>query len=89
MAGLSKLARTVEAYARRAQIQEKLTDQIATAVMENLDARGVMVVIEAEHLCMSMRGIKKPGTRTMTYVCKGAFENDPALVDRVLAMIRT
>ncbi|MCI6636828.1 MAG: GTP cyclohydrolase I FolE [Bilifractor sp.] len=89
VAGLSKLARTVEAYARRAQIQEKLTDQIATAVMENLDARGVMVVIEAEHLCMSMRGIKKPGTRTMTYVCKGAFENDPALVDRVLAMIRT
>ena len=89
VAGLSKLARTVEAYARRAQIQEKLTDQIATAVMENLDARGVMVVIEAEHLCMSMRGIKKPGTRTMTYVCKGAFEKDPALVDRVLAMIRT
>ena len=89
VAGLSKLARTVEAYARRAQIQEKLTDQIATAVMENLDARGVMVVIEAEHLCMSMRGIKKPGTRTMTYVCKGAFGKDPALVDRVLAMIRT
>ncbi len=89
VAGLSKLARTVEAYARRAQIQEKLTDQIAAAVMENLDAHGVMVVIEAEHLCMSMRGIKKPGTRTMTYVCKGAFAKDPALVDRVLAMIRT
>ncbi|MGN0364204.1 MAG: GTP cyclohydrolase I FolE [Bilifractor sp.] len=89
VAGLSKLARTVEAFARRAQIQEKLTDQIATAVMDNLNAKGVMVVIEAEHLCMSMRGIKKPGTKTMTYVCKGVFEKDAALTDRVLSMIRT
>ncbi|MBQ4046603.1 MAG: GTP cyclohydrolase I FolE [Lachnospiraceae bacterium] len=87
VAGLSKLARVVEAYARRAQIQEQLTDQIAEAMMRFLGCRGVMVVCEAEHLCMTMRGIKKPGTQTMTYVCKGAFREDPVLQDRVLRMI--
>lgn len=88
VAGLSKLARTVEAYARRAQIQEQLTEQIATALMEYLSPRGAMVVVEAEHMCMSMRGVKKPGTVTMTYVCKGEFLHNPTLCDRVLHMIR-
>lgn len=87
VAGLSKLARTVEAYARRAQIQEQLTEQIANAMMKYLDARGVMIVIEAEHMCMTMRGIKKPGAQTMTYVCRGEFKENPALCDRVLRMI--
>lgn len=87
VAGLSKLARTVEAYARRAQIQENMNEQIADALMKHLDAKGVMVIIEAEHMCMSMRGIKKPGTQTTTYVCRGEFEGNDALMDRVMRMI--
>lgn len=87
VAGLSKLARTVEAFARRAQIQENLTQQIADAVLTDLGARGVLVVVEAEHLCMTMRGINKPGAVTETYVALGAYEKDPALIDRTLAMI--
>lgn len=87
VAGLSKLARTVEAYARRAQIQEQMTEQIAKAIMEYLRPRGVMVVAQGEHMCMSMRGVKKPGTQTLTYVCKGEFESNPALCDRVLRLI--
>lgn len=87
VAGLSKLARTVEVYARRPQIQEKLTGQIADAMMTHLQPKGVMVVIEAEHMCMTMRGIKKPGTKTMTYACRGEFETNAMLVDRVLRMI--
>ncbi len=73
--GLSKLARTVEVYARRAQIQEQLTEQIAEAVMRIMKPRGVMVVIEAEHMCMTMRGIKKPGTKTVTISAKGCMED--------------
>lgn len=88
VAGLSKLARTVEAYARRAQIQEQMTEQIADALMQYLSPRGAMVVVEAEHLCMSMRGVKKPGTKTVTYVCRGEFLDNPTLCDRVLHMIR-
>lgn len=88
VAGLSKLARTVEEYARRPQLQERLTSQIADAIMKYLHADGVMVVIEAEHMCMTMRGVKKPGSRTMTYVCRGTFENDNAAMDRVLSMIK-
>lgn len=88
VAGLSKLARTVEAYARRAQIQEQLTEQIADAMMRYLAPRGVMVVVEAEHMCMTMRGVKKPGTKTLTYVCRGRFSEDNVLCDRVLQMIR-
>ena len=88
VAGLSKLARTVEEYAKRPQLQERLTAQIADAIMKYLHADGVMVVIEAEHMCMTMRGVKKPGSRTMTYVCRGSFENDSAAVDRVLNMIK-
>lgn len=86
--GLSKLARTVDAFAKRAQIQEKLTAQIADAVMENLKPKGVLVIIEAEHLCMSMRGVKKPGTKTMTYVARGVFEEDNELCNRVFGMIK-
>ena len=77
--GLSKLARTVEVYARRAQIQEQLTSQIADAIMEHLKPRGVMVMIEAEHMCMTMRGIKKPGSETVTCATRGEFEKDVSL----------
>lgn len=87
VAGLSKLARTVEAYARRAQIQEQMTQQIADAMMKYLAPKGVLVAAEAEHLCMSMRGVKKPGTKTMTYVSRGEFRDHPELVDRVFRMI--
>lgn len=85
--GLSKLARTVEAFARRPQIQEQLTSQIADALMTYLQPKGSMVVIEAEHMCMTMRGIRKPGTQTMTYACRGVFAEDRALCDRVFSMI--
>lgn len=72
--GLSKLARTVEVFARRLQLQERMTAQIADAIMEELQPKGVMVQLEAEHLCMTMRGIKKPGSRTVTFACRGEFE---------------
>lgn len=85
--GLSKLARTVEVYARRLQIQERMTGQIADAVMEHLQSRGVMVILEAEHMCMSMRGVKKPGTGTVTVAVRGAFE-DSALQEQVWHMLR-
>ena len=74
--GLSKLARTVETYARRAQVQEQLTSQIADALMKYLSPRGVMVMVEAEHMCMSMRGIKKPGAKTAVYAVRGVLEQD-------------
>ncbi len=86
--GLSKLARTIDAFAKRAQIQERLTAQIADAVMDNLNPKGVMVIIEAEHMCMSMRGVKKPGTKTMTYVARGVFKEDNELCNRVFGMIK-
>lgn len=88
VAGLSKLARCVEAYAKRPQIQEQLTAQIADALMKYLNAKGAMVVIEAEHMCMTMRGIKKPGSKTLTYVCRGDFENNDVLIDRVMKLIK-
>jgi GTP cyclohydrolase I len=69
--GLSKLARLVDVYARRPQVQERLTTQVADALMEFLDPRGVIVVIECEHLCMSMRGVRKPGPRTVTSAVRG------------------
>lgn len=71
--GLSKLARLVDVYARRPQVQERLTTQIADALNRILHPRGVIVVIEAEHLCMSMRGVRKPGARTVTSAVRGAF----------------
>lgn len=86
--GLSKLARTVEVYARRPQIQEQLTGQIADAIMEYLAPQGAMVVIEAEHMCMTMRGVKKPGSKTMTYACRGVFEKKTALQDNVFRMLQ-
>lgn len=86
--GLSKLARTVEVYARRPQIQENLTAQIADAIMEFLKPKGVMVMMEAEHLCMSMRGVSKPGTKTVTYTCRGEFEEDRSLQAAVLQLVK-
>ncbi len=74
--GLSKLARTVEIYAKRPQIQEQLTAQIADAIMEYLQPKGVMVMLEAEHMCMTMRGVKKPGSKTVTYTTRGVFEEE-------------
>lgn len=79
VAGLSKLARTVEVFARRPQLQERMTVQIAEALMEELDAAGSMVILEAEHMCMTMRGIKKPGSRTVTIASKGMFADDAEL----------
>lgn len=85
--GISKLARTVEVYARRLQLQEQLTSQIADALMEYLQPKGVMVVIEAEHMCMTMRGVKKPGSKTMTMAVKGEFETNTNLQNAFYAML--
>jgi GTP cyclohydrolase I len=74
--GLSKLARLVEVYARRPQVQERLTTQIADTLMDALTPRGVIVVIECEHMCMAMRGIQKPGSRTVTSAVRGLFQCD-------------
>ena len=71
--GLSKLARLVDVYARRPQVQERMTSQIADALMTTLEPRGVIVIIEAEHLCMSMRGVRKPGAKTVTSAVRGCF----------------
>lgn len=79
VAGLSKLARTVEVYARKPQLQERLNLEIVEALMKYLDAKGALVVVEAEHMCMNMRGVKKPGTSTVTYVARGIFEEDQNL----------
>ena len=86
--GLSKLARCVEVYARRLQIQEQLTAQIADALMDNLEAKGVMVMIEAEHMCMTMRGVKKPGNKTVTYVCRGEFEDNINLQNAFFDLVK-
>ena len=88
VAGLSKLARTMEVFAKLPRMQEQLTAQTADALMEHLKPKGVMVVIEAEHMCMTMRGVRKPGTKTLTYVCRGVFENNDELLNRVLMMVR-
>ena len=86
--GLSKLARTVEVYAKRPQIQEQLTSQIADALMEQLGAKGVIVMMEAEHMCMTMRGVKKPGSKTVTFAMRGAFEEDEKLANRFFMMCK-
>ena len=86
--GLSKLARTVEVFARRAQIQEKLTAQIADSLEEHLNPAGVMIMLEAEHMCMTMRGIKKPGSKTVTVVTRGVFEGNQLLQNQFMNMVR-
>ncbi|MFL6135194.1 MAG: GTP cyclohydrolase I FolE [Nocardioidaceae bacterium] len=73
--GLSKLARLVDVYAKRPQVQERLTTQIADALMDILEARGAIVVVEAEHLCMTMRGVRKPGSKTVTSAVRGSMHN--------------
>lgn len=86
--GLSKLARTVEVYAKRPQLQEQLTSQIADELMDELQPLGCMVMIEAEHTCMTMRGVKKPGSKTVSYVTRGVFEDDEKLVDRFFSLVK-
>lgn len=88
VAGLSKLARTVEVFARRPQLQEQMTAQIADALECHLHPKGVMVLIEAEHMCMTMRGVQKPGTKTVTTVVRGDFAKDPLLQQTFLQMVR-
>jgi GTP cyclohydrolase I len=88
VAGLSKLARTVDVFARRPQIQENMTAQIAQALTEHLKPKGVIVMVEAEHTCMTMRGIKKPGSKTVTLTALGVFQEQMDLQDRFLAMVK-
>jgi GTP cyclohydrolase I len=85
--GLSKLARLVEVYARRPQVQERMTRQIADSLYEVLKPQGVIVVIEAEHLCMAMRGIRKPGTTTVTSVVRGIFRDNPKTRSEAMGLI--
>lgn len=84
--GLSKLARLVEVYARRPQVQERMTTQIADALVQQLQARGVIVVLECEHLCMSMRGVRKPGARTITSAVRGQLR-DPATRAEAMSLV--
>ena len=87
VAGLSKLARTVEVFARRLQLQERMTAQVADALMGHLDCAGCIVLVEAEHMCMTMRGVQKPGTKTVTLARRGVFETDPTLEARFFNML--
>ena len=86
--GLSKLARVADMYAKRPQVQDRLTAQIADAIVEKLNASAVIVVIECEHLCMAMRGIRKPGATTTTSAVRGGFQNNAASRAEVLSLIR-
>lgn len=86
--GISKLARTVEVYARRLQIQEQMTNQIAHALEKYLCAKGVFVMVEAEHMCMSARGIKKPGSKTVTFAATGQFQEDKQLRSDTLMLFQ-
>ena len=86
--GLSKLVRVVEGFAKRPQVQERLTGQIADCLMERLDPRGVLVIIEAEHLCMSMRGVKKPGSTTVTSAVRGVLQKNAKTRAEALALIK-
>ncbi len=87
--GLSKLARLADLYAKRPQVQERLTAQIADALVDKLDASAVIVVIECEHLCMAMRGIRKPGAITTTSAVRGGFERNAASRAEVMSLIRS
>ncbi|MCA0985791.1 GTP cyclohydrolase I FolE [Guptibacillus algicola] len=86
--GLSKLARAVEAVTKRPQLQERITSTIANTMVDTLEPHGVMVVVEAEHMCMTMRGVKKPGSSTVTSAVRGIFENDTAARAEVLGLIK-
>ena len=86
--GISKLARTVEVFARRLQIQEKMTAQIADAIMEDLQPKGVIVMAQAEHMCMTMRGIKNPGSKTVTISTRGCAEGDSELKQEFFSLIQ-
>lgn len=86
--GLSKLARCVEINSKKPQIQERLTTEVADDIMKNLDAKGVMVVLEAEHMCMTMRGVKKPGAKTITTCYRGIFKDNNLLKEEVLNFIK-
>jgi GTP cyclohydrolase I len=85
--GLSKLARLVDLYAKRPSVQERLTAQVADALMERLDPRGAIVVVEAEHLCMSMRGVQKPGARTVTSAVRGSFKSSAVTRAEAMSLI--
>jgi GTP cyclohydrolase I len=87
--GLSKLARTVDTLSKRLQVQERLTTQIADIIMSKLKPRGVMVVIEAEHLCMSMRGVRKPGVLTVTSAVRGIFKENEKTRSETLSLIKS
>lgn len=86
--GLSKIARVVEGFAKRPQLQERLTGQIADSIMAVLNARGALVVVEAEHMCMTMRGVKKPGSMTLTSAVRGIFQTDGSTRAEGFALIR-
>lgn len=86
--GISKLARLVDCYAKRLQIQERMTSNIADDLAEHLGAYGVAVVVEAEHLCMTMRGVRKPGSKTVTSALRGLFKDDGTARAEVLALIK-
>ncbi|HET9927370.1 MAG TPA: GTP cyclohydrolase I FolE [Rubrobacter sp.] len=87
--GLSKLARLVEGYARRPQLQERLTAQVADAIHERLGSRGAIFVVEAEHLCMTMRGVQKPGSVTVTSAVRGIYARDPRTRPEAMSLITT
>ncbi|WP_038267060.1 GTP cyclohydrolase I FolE [Peptoclostridium litorale] len=87
LTGLSKLARVVESVAKRPQLQERITQTVADAIVEKLAPYGVVVVIEAEHMCMTMRGVKKPGSKTVTSAIRGIFKNDTAARAEVMSLI--
>ncbi len=86
--GLSKLARAVDAVVKRPQLQERITSTIAESILEKLDPHGVMVVVEAEHMCMTMRGVKKPGSQTVTTAARGVFADDERARAEVLSLIK-
>ena len=87
--GLSKLARTVEVFAKRLQIQEQMTGQIADAIMEYLEPQGVLVMTEAEHMCMTMRGVKKPGSKTVSIATRGCFKDNELLQNQFFSTLRS
>jgi GTP cyclohydrolase I len=87
LTGLSKLARLVDLYARRPQVQERMTSQVADALMSVLEPSGVIVVIEAEHLCMAMRGVRKPGARTVTSAVRGSFRDNESTRAEAMSLL--